>query len=129
MKRMAIRVVSALLLIMACLLFGLYFWIGHEVRKNIKITQGQYPGAPENALISFLVDENNSASDRTQIAVWTLGQIRSEKALPLLYQYYYIDPDGTSCFGKHDSQLCQYEIQKAIASIEKRRFFSNARLK
>jgi hypothetical protein len=44
--------------------------------------------------------------------------MRSEKALPYLYDLYNDDPQGRTCKGKHNSVLCQYEIHKAIVSIE-----------
>ena len=39
------------------------------------------------------------------------------------------DPEGRTCYGRHYSMLCQYEIHKAIDTIEKGRLFSHARLK
>ena len=81
-------------------------------------------------MISFLLDENNSAYDRTHTAIWTLGRIRSEKALPILYEYYRDDPEGRTCYGRHETELCQYEIRKAIVAIEKVGWwFSHERLK
>ena len=129
MKRILFPVGIMVVVILTCALVAMYFWIGHDVKQNIKITQQQYPGTVENALISFLNDENNSAYDRSHRAVWTLGQVRSKKALPVLYKLYNNDPEGKTCYSHHDSQLCQYEIHKAIIAIERGRFFSHARLK
>lgn len=52
------------------------------------------------------------------MAIWTLSQIRSKKALPVLSKLYRNDPEGNTCKGRHDSVLCQYGIHKAIVSIE-----------
>ena len=90
--------------------------IGNGIKENISIAKKEYPGKAENALLAYLADSTRSQRDRTQIAVWTLGQIRSRKALPILNSLYKNDPEGKTC--RHDSELCQYEIHKAIVSIE-----------
>lgn len=127
MKR-PIIIISIVFAIILCSLIAMNIWIGIDAKENIKIAKQQYPGIAEDALISFLMDTNNSANDRTHIAIWTLGQIRSEKALPVLQELYKNDPKGKTCYGKHDSLLCQYEIYKAIRSIEKGGLFSHKRL-
>lgn len=99
----------------------LQFLIRQRVKSNIEMAQEKYGGTAAEALIAFLQDENNSVSDRSHIAVWTLAQIESEEALPILYQYYKNDPDGNTCYGKHHTELCQYEIYKAINAIEKKK--------
>lgn len=108
---------------------ALYIWIGQSVKKNISNTEEKYELKGEDALIAFLVDENNSTFDRTHVAIWTLGQVRSQKALPTLYKYYINDPEGKTCYGRHDKKLCQYEIHKAIISIEKGGLLSYSRLR
>ena len=116
-------------LVFSCSLIAVYIWIDNDVKENITIVKQQYPGTTEDALISFLLDEKKSYYDRTHTAVWTLGQVRSEKALPILKEYYKNDPEGNTCYGRHDSELCQYEIHKAIIAIEKGWMFTHARLK
>jgi hypothetical protein len=117
-----------ILCILAAAILALQIWIGHDVKENIQLAQQKYPGTTEDALLAFLLDESNSYNDRTHKAIWTLGQIRSEKALPLLRDFYKDDPKGKTCYGKHGSLLCQYEIHKAIMAIERRRIISYARL-
>ena len=56
--------------------------IGRDVKANIELAKGHYPGTAEDALIAYLTDESNSPRNRSQIAIWTLGRIKSEKALP-----------------------------------------------
>ena len=118
MKRLFI-VIGVSLAILVATITVLYGWIGHGVKKNIEIAQSKYPGDAEDALISYLQDQTNSPRDRTHIAIWTLGQIDSKKALPILHELYKNDPKGKTCLNHHDSLLCQYEIHKAINSIEK----------
>ena len=119
LKRSLIGVGIVLTILFA--LFTFHFWIGQSVKSNIEMAQEKYGGTAAEALIAFLQDENNSVSDRSHIAVWTLAQIESEEALPILYQYYINDPDGNTCYGKHHTELCQYEIYKAINAIEKKK--------
>lgn len=103
-------------------------WIRSDVEKNIIIAQQLYPGTAEEALISFLLDEKNSFNDRTHIAIWTLGMLKSEKALPVLRSFYKNDPKGLTCHGKHDQMVCQYGLHKALVQIENRGQYSTSDL-
>jgi predicted type IV restriction endonuclease len=118
MKRIISLIGIGLLVVIAGLFFTMRIWIGHDIKENISTVKKQYPGKAEDALIAYLSDTTNSPHDRSQIAIWTLGQIRSKKALPILIELYKNDPQGKSCKGHHDTVLCQYEIHKAIVSIE-----------
>lgn len=109
-------------------LLVLQIGIGLSVKQNIRLAQQKYPGTAEDVLISYMMDENISPEGRSHEAIWTLGQIRSKKALPWLRELYKDDPRGKTCYGKHDSLLCQYEIHKAIVAIERRGLISYARL-
>jgi hypothetical protein len=93
-------------------------WIGHGIKERIHIAKQQYSGIAEDALIAYLSDTNQSTQDKSDIAIWTLGQIRSQKALPILKELYKNDPEGKTCKYHHGTVLCQYEIHKAIVSIE-----------
>lgn len=124
--------ISAGLLLVVLLfsgMMGISAWIGKDCRENIEKAKSLYPGDAEDALIAYLMDTRNSNYMRTHLAIWTLGQIRSEKALPVLKELYKNDPKGESCHGKHDSILCQYEIHKAIQAIEHWTPFTHQRLK
>jgi hypothetical protein len=126
-----IILVSFLILAAGALLFStaVYSWNGMTIRMHIKTAREAYPGNAEEALIAMLRDTARSTYVRTHTAIWTLGQIRSEKAMPLLQELFLDDPDGTTCYGKHDSLLCQYEIHKAIRSIEHQRLFAHGHLR
>lgn len=127
-KRIIFIASSVFLILLVSALAFLYLWIGISIKANIKTAQELYPGNAEDALISLMLDENYSAMGRTHTAIWTLGQLKSKKALPTLYELYKDDPKGKTCYGKHDSLLCQYEIYKAIRSIEGRSLFSYKKL-
>lgn len=84
--------------------------IGKGIKENISIAKKEFPGKAEDALLAFLADSTKSPRERTEIAVWTLGQIRSEKALPVLNSLYKKS--------EYSSGFSRYEIHKAIVSIE-----------
>jgi len=118
MKRTITFIVVGLVVMAGVLFLGMQILIGHSIKENITVAKKHYPGNAEDALIAFLSDTTNTPENRTHIAIWTLGQMRSEKALPYLYDLYNDDPDGKSCQWRHDSVLCQREIHKAIVFIE-----------
>ena len=128
MKRKLVIIGIVIICILAGGLSTLHILMGFSIKQNIKLAQQKYPGTVEDALISYMMDENISAEGRTHEAIWTLGQVRSEKALPYLKDLYRNDPKGKTCYGKHDQMLCQYEIHKAIVAIERRSLISFARL-
>jgi len=128
MKRKIVIIGTVFICILAGGLFTIHILIGLSVKQNIKLAKQQYPGTVEDALIAYMLDEKISAEGRTHEAIWTLGQIRSKKALPYLRDFYEDDPKGTTCCGKHEKMLCQYEIHKAIVAIERRGLISYARL-
>jgi hypothetical protein len=119
MKRIliSIGIGLAVILFLCLVLLRPFSRIEHDIKENISIAQQRYPGTTEDALIAFLVDTTNSPHDRG-LAIYTLGQINSKKALPILKGLYRNDPKGKTCHGKHDSVLCQKGIHTAIETIE-----------
>ncbi len=99
-----------------CLILAMRISIGNGIKERINIAKQQYSGIAEDALIAYLSDTSHTPRERSDVAIWTLGQIRSQKALPILKELYKNDPEGKTC--NHDKELCQYEIHKAIVSIE-----------
>jgi hypothetical protein len=128
MKRKIIVICLVLAGLMAITFFGVYIWIDNTIQKNISTAKEIYGGKAEDALIAFLQDSDNSFHDRTHVAIWTLGQIRSQKAIPILEQLYRDDPEGKTCKGNHDSILCQYEIYKALQASRSNWWPLHARL-
>jgi hypothetical protein len=118
MKRILIIIGISLTVIFFCLFLAMRIWCGYGIKERISIVKQQYSGTAEDALIAYLSDTTHTPHDRSDVAIWTLGQIRSKKALPLLKGLYKDDPLGKTCKGHHDTVLCQYEIHKAIGSIE-----------
>jgi hypothetical protein len=118
MKRAIIIVAASLIVVFIGGVTIMMLSINHGIKERIGIAQEKYQGNAEDALIAYLSDTTNSPQDRSDVAIWTLGQIQSKKALPILEAMYNSDPEGKTCHGRHDSVLCQYEIYKAIRAIE-----------
>ena len=94
---------------LSCLAFLLvaFVMICFSIRSGVKeisaeATQ-QYPGDRIEALITYVESENHSLRQRN-LAVWSLGQIGDEYALPTLEKSY----TGGPC--DHDNLLCQQEL-------------------
>ena len=92
-------------------------WIGFSVKEKCMLAQGIYawdlPAGRQgcvDALSEHLEDENNPFGERND-AIWTLGQLGDERALPVLEKYY------TGNMPKRepwDEMISQYELKKAI---------------
>ena len=87
-------------------------WIGFSVKDKCRTARDQYGGSCVEALMEYLEDEDGHSLQERNEAVWALGQIGDERALPLLQKYY----TGEEC--RHDKFLCQWELEKAIALAE-----------
>lgn len=84
--------------------------IGHEVKSRCRVATHKYGGDCVEALMSQLADENQGYRARND-AVWALGQIGDDRALPILQTYY----DGNIPNREpHDKSISQYELKKAI---------------
>ena len=118
MKRILFITGLSITVMVFCLFLAMRIWIGHGINERIRIAKQQYSGIAEDALIAYLQDTIHTPREKSDVAIWTLGQIRSKKALPVLNGLYKNDPLGTTCKGHHNTVLCQYEIHKAIVSIE-----------
>jgi hypothetical protein len=119
LKKILLITGGSIIILICIAALGGYLWIDNSVKANIRIAKEKYPGAKaEDALIAYLQDTTNSPQDRSQLAVWTLGQIRSEKAMPILKELYKNDPEGKTCKGRHGTVLCQYELYKALHAKE-----------
>lgn len=114
MKKTILLIIGILFTLALLGSVAMYIWIDRDVKSNIQVAKEKYDGKAEDALIAYLLDTTNSPFDRSHVAIWTLGQIHSEKAIPILTRLYENDPEGKTCKGRHDSVLCQREIYKAL---------------
>jgi hypothetical protein len=118
MRRHLFIIFLSLVALFICYMIYIPIGIRHDVKEHINIAKRKYPGEAEDALIAYLLDTSNSPFNRSTLAIWTLGQIRSKKALPILKELYKNDPKGKTCHAKHDLVLCQKELYEAIDCIE-----------
>lgn len=88
--------------------------IGYGVEERCRLAQEKYDGDCVESLVAYLDDENNSYRSRNS-AVWALGQLGDERALPTLDGFYIKVPSGREPI---DEMISQYELQKAIRLID-----------
>jgi hypothetical protein len=99
--------------ILSCLAFLIiaFVLICWSIRSSVKEMSAEavreYPGDRIEALMTYVDSENHSLRQRNR-AVWALGQIGDERALPVLEKWY----TGQPC--DHDKTLCQRELGRAI---------------
>lgn len=76
--------------------------------------EAQFPGRDASQALIDLVDCEKCAMEQRNRAVWTLGQIREDRALPVLHKHFYDGPCN------HSKYICQHELRKALKRIEDR---------
>jgi hypothetical protein len=86
--------------------------IEDSVRQKCVRAQEFYAGDCVAALSSVLVDEDKSFREKND-AIWTLGQLGDDRALPLLEPMYTGEINKT----KYDADISQYELMKAVKLI------------
>lgn len=85
-------------------------WIGHDAKSLCQNAKWQYGGDCVEALITQLNDKNQGFRTRNH-AIWALGQLGDNRALPVLQSYYTGNiPDKEPL----DGVISQYELKKAI---------------
>lgn len=88
-------------------------WIHSSLQEKCRTTQRRYSGDCVVALLAEVQDEEATFHDRND-AIWALGQIGDERALPLLESMYTGDEQRT----KYDQSLSQYGLGKAIRLLQ-----------
>jgi hypothetical protein len=102
------------LFVPAFLAFGaIAMWIRTDARRISADAVSRFEGDRVHALISLVECDTCSLSARNR-AVWALGRLQADAALPSLLARF----DGQKC--DHATRLCQHELQKAIHMIETR---------
>ncbi|MHC4488436.1 MAG: hypothetical protein ACYS9C_11575 [Planctomycetota bacterium] len=94
------------------LLLILFVMVSWSIRSSVKTICAEatqkYPGDRIEALMAHVNSEDHTLGERNN-AVWALGQIGDERALPVLEKFY----TGQPC-NNHDISLCQQELGKAV---------------
>ena len=81
--------------------------VGVGVRNVADAATREFPGDRVAALLAYADSSSHTLSERNR-AVWALGQLGDSRALPILEK----SLSGGEC--RHDRELCQYELTKAI---------------
>jgi len=110
------KLIAAYSLGVAVILFAFFFLlttavIGLGVNNWCESASRIYSGDCVVAVIQFVEDESNDPQDRSG-AVWALGQLGDERALPILHKLY----DKSKC--EYGMKPCRYELRKAINLID-----------
>ncbi len=99
-------------LVILCVLFILFVWQTHSAVESICAEACQeYPGEKVAALIVYISSDAHSLQKKNR-AIWALGHIGNERALPTLEKLH----TGKPC--DHDKFVCQHELRKAIKKIK-----------
>jgi len=105
-KVLVYGIVSCFILIL--IVFVMTCWSIRSSVKSISAEATQeHAGDRIEALMAYANSENHSLRERNR-AVWALGQIGDERALPVLERF----NTGQPC--NHDTSLCQRELGKAV---------------
>ncbi len=105
-KVLVYGILSCFVLIL--IVFVMTCWSIRSSVKSISAEATQeHAGDRIEALMAYANSENHSLRERNR-AVWALGQIGDERALPVLERF----NTGQPC--NHDTSLCQRELGKAI---------------
>jgi len=98
---------------LSCLavLLILFVMVSWSIRSSVKsicaeVTQ-EHAGDRIEALMAYVNSDDHTLRERNH-AVWALGQIGDERALPVLERF----NTGQPC--NHDTSLCQRELGRAI---------------
>ena len=111
-KKILIGSAIGLVVLTTCGLFALRWNIVGGIDRAVAIAQDRHPAGPDeadevSALLALVEDADADLKDRN-LAVWALGQLRDERALPILERHVH----GGDC--DHAHHLCQHELDKAI---------------
>lgn len=98
------------------------FWqLQIPVKTNCAEAQEEFGGDCVEAILAVLQSDHHSYLEKNR-AIWTLGQLADERALPTLRELRNGAPCQRPC--RRDSHICQFEIEKAINWCEKGTLFS-----
>jgi len=87
-----------------------FVWIRHDVTTNCLEATIKYGGNCTAALINLLEDDNQNFRSKNS-AVWTLGQLADDRALPILFK---LSTGNIPTREPYNNTLSQYELKKAI---------------
>ena len=112
MKKWLKILISTVLSIILILFLSSTFYVEHQVQETCELAISKYPGNRVQALIR-MAESHQECDDEKSRALWALGQLGDEEALPYLIGNY----DSTE-----ETNLCIHEAQFAIEKIRKNQF-------
>ncbi len=104
----------------ALVVIGIFAVIYLTVSTSCKISKARYNTDCVNAMISVLDSDKTSFNDKNN-AIWVLGQLADERALPILKNLYTGVPEHREPL---DTVVSQYELRKAIKWMEEGNYTS-----
>lgn len=109
-RRLPILIVTAFAVLVGVFLTGLHWSTQRSIDRWVRVAREHHADAGDDvdALMTFVLDDAHTLDDRNH-AVWTLGRLGDQRAVPLLESRL----TGEEC--DHARALCQREIRKALA--------------
>lgn len=107
-------IAGLMVIIFAFVVLLSFSFIGYSVKEKCQLAQEKYSGDCVEALTAYLKDDNNSFRSRNS-AVWALGELGDERALPALGELYTGETPNKESLTQG---ISQYELDKAIRLIE-----------
>jgi hypothetical protein len=110
------KIILSALAIGVFIIFAGYLFLSYQIGQSVKQTsqnaRQQFPGDRVEALMSVVKSEGSSLGEKNK-AIWALGQLGDQRALPLLKD----QRTGQPC--QHGRLICQREVEKAIRHCER----------
>ena len=100
-----------LILVLGSSYMGLRVWFKADIDQICESAMAQYDGDKIEALISVLNSDQQDLKTKNS-AIWALGKLRNESALPTLRNLQTNKPCD------HSRNVCQQELEKAILNLE-----------
>ena len=100
-----------LILVLGSSYVGLRVWFKADIDQICDNAMKQYDGDKIEALISVLNSDQQDLTTKNS-AIWALGKLRNENALPTLRNL------QTNEVCDHSRNVCQRELEKAILNLE-----------
>jgi hypothetical protein len=96
---------------LSILLVFLLHWTSSDIRAACKEAQEEFSGDCVESLLSYLQSNQHTFKEKNH-AIWALGSIGDERAVPVLRKYLTGKDCEKPC--RTDLYICQYGLKKAI---------------
>ncbi|MBU1935383.1 hypothetical protein KKF04_04975, partial [Patescibacteria group bacterium] len=110
-KKIALTLLGVGVFVFALIFVFSMFSIYSSVEAMCTQVRSQYEGDCVEGLIQYVESEEHDYEEKNR-AIWALGQLADERALPTLNQFYEFSYAEVPC--KRDLHICREEVEKAI---------------